>query len=122
MQLKADFEYGSVDGDINAKAIMQDRAVGQTAVIWIYAALQVGMIGCGIAYGTTGHPGWLAGLVLVSVWFLAGIIHQAAYPLMTWLQIVERRAQLIEQDANIIDEQLRNIQSMSEGRSRSEFG
>ncbi len=116
MRFKADFECGSVDGDINAKAIMQDRSVGQTASLWICAALQVAMIGCGISYGTTGHPGWLAGLVLVGIWFLAGIIHHAAYPLMTWLQIIERRTQLLEQDANMIDDKLRAIQSMREDR------
>ena len=107
MRFKTHHEYGSVDGDVNAKAIFEDRSAGQSIGLWSLGIGQVAILSCAVAYGTTGKAAWLAGLIVASVWFIAGVIHQAAHPLMTWLQVVERRAQLLEQDANEIDDLLR---------------
>ena len=96
---KADRDYGSVDGDVNAKAIFSDRRQ-HPALAWAMIVQALVPIGSAIAYGLTGSPGWLAFLILNAAWLVISVVDQRHHQQMTWLMVIERRCQLFEQDAD----------------------
>jgi hypothetical protein len=105
---KSDREYGSVDGDTNAKAILQDRRLPSWAN-WLGTAQALLTIAVAVTYGYTGAPGWLAFLVLNVGWMVTGTVTTALHQHMSWLQIIERRCQLLEQDADDLAKEVRQI-------------
>lgn len=105
---KSDRTYGSVDGDQNAKAIFSDRR--QPAWTgWIQLVFALLPFGSAVAYGMTGHPGWLAFLIISTAWMVVGAVTNELYKHETWLQVIERRCQLIEQDADDLSKQVSQL-------------
>lgn len=96
---KADRDYGSVDGDVNAKAIFSDRRQHPVLVGAMVVQALVPM-GSAIGYGLTGYQGWLAFLILSAAWLVISVVDQRHHQQMTWLMVIERRCQLLEQDAD----------------------
>lgn len=104
---KGDREFGSVDGDLNAKVIMEGRREPEMAA-WLQLAQALVTIGSAIAYGLTDHHGWLAFLILSVGWMVVGAVSQLLHQQMTWILIIERRCQLLEQDMNDIERLIRD--------------
>jgi hypothetical protein len=117
---KADRKHGSVDGDTNAQAILSDRRV-TPLMAGMMIAQAAAPIGAAIAYGMTSHPGWLAFLILSAAWMVVGAVSTELHRHETWLLIIERRCQLIEQDADDLSTQIHEFREATKPRTCSRF-
>jgi len=105
---KSHREWGSVDGDTNAQAIFQDRRQSN-ATHWVGGAVVILWLGSAIAFGVTGADGWLASLIVSSVWAGTATVENRFHELKTWIMVTERRAQLIEQDLDDLESRMRGF-------------
>ena len=95
-------EWGSVDGDHNADAIISDRRSGlkglSFGVFWNFGLVAL----FGVWYAWSETPLALV-LVILSVGWLVGTgVAREVYRMHTMLMIAERRTQLIEQKLQAI--------------------
>lgn len=65
--------------------------------------------GSAIAYGTTGHSGRLAFLILSAPWMAINTVSTNLYRHESWLIIIERRIQLMEQGADDLSTQVDDV-------------
>jgi hypothetical protein len=89
--------WGSVEGDGNADAIIADRREGRRGgnytVLWNFGLVA----GCIVWYALTNSGIALALEILAASWLTIQAIGRPAYETYTMLSITERRVQLIEQ-------------------------
>lgn|SRR5690242_10943618 len=104
-------EWGSVDGDINASAIIRDRKEDRK---WVRrASLFSGLpfLPCLIWFGMTGSHVALA----IVIFSLSGVIQwsteKALFETHTFALITERRAQLLEQQVQQLQSQSYDLQN-----------
>lgn len=89
--------WGSVDGDVNADAIISDRRDGKKAANLACALLFPGLVIVAIWLGMTGSHAALAIGLVIAVLFLRSAVAADTYGTHTFVMIAERRAQLLEQ-------------------------
>ena len=89
--------WGSVDGDVNAKAIISDRRVGKKVTDLACALLFPALVIVAIWLGMTGSHAALAFGLVIAVLFLRSAGQADTYDTHTFVMIAERRAQLLEQ-------------------------
>jgi hypothetical protein len=94
--------WGSVEGDVNAKAIISDRRAVKKAIDWVSIGIGLALLGTAIWYGTTGQPAALAVLIVVAVWAIGGQVTGELHTTHTFVMIAERRAQLLEQQVQAL--------------------
>lgn len=90
-------QWGSVDGDGNADAIIRDRRDGRRAtyyaIFWNFTLVA----GFAIWYAITQISAALALEIIAASWLAISGINRAVHETHTMLMIAERRTQLIEQ-------------------------
>lgn len=99
-------QWGSVDGDHNADAIMRDRRAEQAMDKYGLIVLGVALTGSMIWHGFTGDPWALSWLVLSGVWAVNAQTSRDIFTTHTFVMIAERRTQLLEQKVAQMQEDL----------------
>lgn len=90
-------EWGSVDGDANADAIIHDRREGRRNLSFNAFFNFALVAGCAIWYASTENSTALALEILAAAWLAVSGVTRETYQVYTMLMIAERRAQLTEQ-------------------------
>lgn len=89
--------WGSVDGDVNADAIISDRRDGKKVANLVCALLFPVLVIVAIWLGITGSHAALAVGLVIAVVYLRSAVAADTYGTHTLVMIAERRAQLLEQ-------------------------
>ena len=89
--------WGSVDGDVNADAIISDRREGKKVADLSCALTFPTLVVVAIWLGMTGSHAALAIGLVIAVLFLRSAVAAETYSTHTYVMIAERRAQLLEQ-------------------------
>jgi len=90
-------DWDSVDGDVNADAIIHDRkheAKLSKLAVWITLIV---MLVSGAWFALNGESVALVALILSTAWYVVVRVHRSLFPMHTMLMIAERRIQLLEQ-------------------------
>lgn len=99
-------QWGTVVGDGNAEAIINDRRDGLRLLIWVRRVLMLGLIACLFWVGSTGSSVALA-FALGMLWLILDSSPDGSlYATHTMVMITERRAQLLEQQVLTLQTEL----------------
>lgn len=90
------YEWGSVEGDTNASAIISDRRRDKGISGWGTGLGQLLFIGMAVWYGNTGSHAALACMSVTGAWFVVSAVGTELFGTHTFVMIAERRAQLLE--------------------------
>ena len=90
-------EWGSVDGDINADAIISDRLHLKRVMGPFNLVVLALTLGCGIWYALSASQAAIALEIFLAAYLVAGWIQHDLYQAETMILIAERRIQLVEQ-------------------------
>ena len=90
-------EWGSVDGDVNADAIIHDRREGRNVINYTGLINFALVAGFAAWYAMTGSHTALALEIIAAAWLAVSGVNREIYRTHTMLLIAERRTQLVEQ-------------------------
>lgn len=90
-------DWGSVDGDGNADAIIADRREGRSDLNRTVLVNFAILIGCAVWYGLTESAAALALEIVAAAWLTGSGVQRWIYQTHTLVMIAERRIQLVEQ-------------------------
>lgn len=91
------YQWGDVDGDINADAIIRNSREDWRVYRYVGIAVWLLLIAVAVWFSLTGADMALAILMVASVFAIGVEIQSAAHSNYTMTMITERRTQLIEQ-------------------------
>ena len=101
--------WGSVDGDTNAEVIISDRSRGREIGTIVEVLFGFLALGSALWFGVTEDRWALAATIILTSWSVAATVTAESYKLFTAEMVTERRAQLLEQDMNVLNRRLNEM-------------
>ena len=98
----SDYEWGTLAGDRDAKAIADGRRAQGVVVNWFGTAWAIADIAVAIWYGYTGKPGILAVLIILATGTVTAVLSGQLYEQLTVALITRARVTALEAELRAV--------------------